>query len=153
MSLSLSSTEFENNSEIPIKYTCDGEDISPPLEWSNIPKGTKSFVLIMDDPDTTNGMWDHWIVYNISTEITKLEENIKTLVEPTKLGLNSWRVKEYGGPCPPSGEHHYYFKLYALNNILPLPEGASRLHIENAMEQHILEQAVLIGRYTRTKNT
>ncbi len=149
MSLSLRSPAFEHDTEIPKKYTCDGNDISPPHEWSNAPTGTKSFVLIMDDPDATSGTWDHWIVYNISIEVTKLEEKISIFPEPAKLGLNSWRLKEYAGPCPPSGEHHYYFKLYALNNIIPLSEGASKLHVENAMEQHILEQAVLIGRYSR----
>lgn len=152
MEFTLTSQSFDNNALIPSIYTCDGKNISPPLEWIHAPEGTKSFVLIMYDPDAPMGTWDHWIVYNIPIGTTKLEEGIKEFPVPAKVGVNSWELKGYGGPCPPSGEHRYYFKLYAINSILPLRGGSSKSHVENAMEQHVLDQAVLIGRYERTSN-
>lgn len=153
MGLSLISNAFKNNSEIPTKYTCDGENISPPLEWNNTPDETQSCVLIMDDPDAANETWNHWIIYNIQIGINKLEEGIKILPKAAKLGENSWKIRKYRGPCPSLGEHRYYFKLYALNKILPLIEGASKSQVENAMEHYVLDHAVLIGRYTRIRST
>src|SRR5207248_6983226 len=118
--MKLISTEFSEGKEIPIKYTCDGEDIAPPLSWTNEPKETKSFVLIMNDPDAPVGNWDRWIVYNIPAETHVLASNT-SLPKGTLEGLNSWGKSQYGGPCPPDRRHRYFFKLYALDITLNLP--------------------------------
>ncbi|WP_341793198.1 MULTISPECIES: YbhB/YbcL family Raf kinase inhibitor-like protein [unclassified Rickettsia] len=156
MTFELISTAFNNKERIPDKFTCKGENISPALEWKNAPLGTKSFALIMDDPDAPIeiappiGVWDHWIIYNIPASILKLSEGkidaaIKTL-------NNSWKEKQYGGPCPPPGKaHRYFFKLYALKAYLELDENASKQDLLSAIEEHILGKTELIGIYSIDK--
>ncbi|NMC54107.1 MAG: YbhB/YbcL family Raf kinase inhibitor-like protein [Chloroflexi bacterium] len=142
------SPAFEQNAGIPELYTCKGEDISPPLRWSGVPDGTVSLVLIMDDPDAPVGTWDHWVLFNLPANTSELAEDAQAYPEGTRLGRNSWKRNEYGGPCPPGGaRHRYYFKLYALDVLLDLPEGAGKAQIEAAMRNHILAQAELIGIY------
>lgn len=138
---------FANNKRIPEKYTCDGEDISPPIELIDIPKNAESLVLIVDDPDAPKETWDHWILFNISPQIKKIEEN--SIPRGAVQGKNSWNNSNYAGPCPPSGTHRYFFKLYALNTILDLDENAAKADVENAMEGHVINVAELIGLYSR----
>ena len=148
----IKSSAFVEGGMIPSKYTCDERDISPPLEWKDVPAGVKSFALICDDPDAPGGIWVHWVVYNIPSNISRLEENIKP--EPgaknTMLqGSNSWSRTGYGGPCPPSGTHRYYFKLYALDEMLSLKPGMSKMQLLDAMKGHVLAEAQLMGKYKR----
>jgi len=150
MALTLTSPQFVNEKSIPSRYTCDAENVSIPLNWENAPKNTKSLVLIMDDPDSSNGTWDHWLIFNIPPTIHSLNENLQNLPAGAKAGRNSDGKNIYGGPCPPDGEHRYFFKLYALDTIIDLPEGSTKAEIENAIQSHILEQAQLIGKYKRT---
>lgn len=145
--MKLTSPAFGNNLPIPSKYTCDGEDINPPLEISEVPEGTQSLVLIMDDPDAPVGIWDHWVVWNINPSIISIEEN--SVPEGAVQGMNSFGKQPYGGPCPPSGTHHYHFKLYALDTKLELDPSSKKEDVEKAMEDHILEQAELVGLYQR----
>ncbi|TAL49111.1 YbhB/YbcL family Raf kinase inhibitor-like protein [Patescibacteria group bacterium] len=151
--LKLTSPVFEENGTIPSKYTCDGEDINPPLEISGIPADAKSLALIMDDPDAPRGIWDHWVVFNIRpTTDDQQQKSYRILegVEPEGIaGNNSWPKKGYGGPCPPSGTHRYFFKLYALDVMLDLPAGSSKGEVESAMRGHILDQIELVGLYAR----
>ncbi|MDP2855727.1 MAG: YbhB/YbcL family Raf kinase inhibitor-like protein [bacterium] len=146
MKIKLTSSAFENNQLIPAKYTCDGKDVNPPLRISEVPAGAQSLVLIVDDPDAPRGIWDHWIVYNINPQNTPIEEN--SVPEGSIQVVNSFGKKFYGGPCPPSGTHHYYFKLYALDTKLE-QDISSKKELENAMENHILAQSELIGLYQR----
>lgn len=150
--MEISSLAFKNGSYLPIRYTCDGENISPPLEFHNVCKLAKSLVLIFDDPDAPNGTWIHWILYNLPPTIQKLDENIQILPQGTKSGLNSWGKIGYGGACPPNGEHRYKFKIYALDFILNLEEGASLSAVEKAMDGHIIEMATLTSPYKRSFN-
>ncbi len=148
----LTSTAFEYEDTIPVTYTCDGEDISPPLTWSEPPAGTAAFALIMDDPDAPAGTWVHWVLYNLPAETRSLPAGIPTDAERpdgSRHGRNSWRRLGYGGPCPPRGTHRYYFKLYALDTSLDLPTGATKEDLLQAMEGHILAQAILMGTYSR----
>ena len=155
--LTLTSSIFENNGLIPPKYTCDGDDTNPPLNVEGIPEGTKSLVLIVDDPDVPKEvnpaqMWDHWVVFNIPVSVGNLE--IEEGKEPNGIGgNNSWEKTGYGGPCPPTEyeptEHRYFFKLYALDTMLDLPEGAVKKDVEVAMDGHVLEQTELIGKFDR----
>ena len=154
MPFELTSTAFANGDPIPVKYSCDGEDISPPLAWADPPKGTQSFALIMDDPDAPVGTWDHWIVFNIPANTYGLEEDlpitgINQVPEFISIAKNSWSRNDYGGPCPPGGTHRYFFKLYALDIILSLDENADKSQVLAAMEGHILAEAELMGTYTR----
>jgi Raf kinase inhibitor-like YbhB/YbcL family protein len=144
--MKLSSSAFENNETIPSEYTCDGADVSPPLSFSNVPKNTKSLALIMDDPDAPMGTWVHWLVWNIPVNTTGFSkgENITYL-----QGKNDFGRYDYGGPCPPSGTHRYFFKLYALDVMLQLNKGSTKKQLESAMSGHILEEAQLIGTYAR----
>ncbi len=142
--MKISSPEFEHNEMIPSQFTCDGEDINPTLIIEDIPLETKSLALIVDDPDAPMGTWVHWVVYDIPVTNQIQEDSI-----PGKQGMNDFRKKDYGGPCPPSGTHRYFFKLYALDQELNLDEGLSKRDAENAMEGHILAQAELIGLYKR----
>jgi len=152
MALELTSESFEHNAVIPQKYTCDGQDISPQLKWDNVPEGTRAFAMICDDPDAPMGTWDHWIVFNIPVDTTEFPEDIRLLPDGTKEGNNSWNRTGYGGPCPPDREHRYMFKLYALDTVLELDDGASKSELEAVMKGHILAQAELIGRYNRPQN-
>ncbi len=151
-SLTLKSPAFENNSSIPQKYTCDGENINPPLEIDNIPSSAESLVLIMDDPDAPAGTWVHWTIWNIPAKTQQLDENSK--LEGIE-GMTSFGKPGYGGPCPPpaspnrgeSGTHHYIFRLYALDTTLDLPSSTSKNNLEKAMEGHTLEKTELVGLY------
>jgi Raf kinase inhibitor-like YbhB/YbcL family protein len=146
----LTSTAFDPGNPIPSKYTCDGEDISPPLRWSDPPQGTQSFALFADDPDADG--WIHWVLYNLPAEARTLPEAIPPdaeLSDGSLHGKNSWGRLDYGGPCPPSGAHHYSFTLYALDTVLALAAGAGKGQLFEAMEGHILAQTELIGVYTR----
>jgi Raf kinase inhibitor-like YbhB/YbcL family protein len=150
--MQITSPAFSENSMVPAKYTCDGQDISPPLEWKDSPAGTKSLALICDDPDAPMGTWVHWVAYNISPNITKLDENVrpeKELKNGMRQGNNHWPKIGYGGPCPPGGTHRYYFKLYALDNIPDLKPGATKAQLLQAMKGHILAEAQLMGKYAR----
>jgi len=145
--LQLVSPAFKHNEFIPEKYTCDGKDINPPLLIENIPSGTKSMALIVDDPDAPAGTWVHWVVWNISPDTKEMKES--SVPEGAQQGVNDFRKHEYGGPCPPSGTHRYFFKLYALDTMLNLGSKAKKSDIEQAMKGHILEKTELIGRYRR----
>lgn len=147
MNLHLTSQAFKENERIPSKYTCDGENISPPLRWEKAPTGTKSLVLIVDDPDAPRKTWTHWVVYNIPSECIESQEG----KSPTGSleGNGDYNVIGYKGPCPPSGLHHYHFKLYALDTKLNLEQGASKEEVEKAMNSHIIATSELIGTYSR----
>jgi Raf kinase inhibitor-like YbhB/YbcL family protein len=142
--MKLSSPEFEHNQAIPAKFTCQGKDVSPALVIEDIPKEAKALSLIVDDPDAPMGTWVHWVLYDIPLT-DRIEENSI----PGKQGLNDFGRKNYGGPCPPSGEHRYFFKIYALDKKLDLPEGVSKQDLEEEMSGHILDQAELIGLYEK----
>lgn len=142
----ITSPAFGHNQPIPAKYTCDGADLIPPLDFAEVPTGTKSLALIMDDPDAPRGTWDHWLVFDLTPETKGIAEG----TEPKGThGLNSSGDLKYGGPCPPNGQHRYVFKLYALDSVLGLEEGSSKRKIETAMQSHILDQAELVGVYAR----
>ena len=146
----LKSSAFKNNETIPAKYTCDGENVNPLLEIKNPPAETKSFILIMDDPDATRGgTWDHWIMWNIDAKTQYVSEDSAPM--GAVQGKTSFGYEKYGGPCPPKGSapHHYNFKLYALNAKLNLPDGSSKADVERAMQGHVLAETVLIGLYAR----
>lgn len=140
----ITSSAFENNGLIPSKFTCDGNDVNPPLKIEGVPEETQSLVLIVDDPDAPMGTWDHWIVWNIPpTE--EIEEDSVPGVE----GLNDFNKHSYGGPCPPSGIHRYFFKAYALDTKLDLDPNSRKEDVERALEEHILSRGELIGLYRR----
>jgi hypothetical protein len=152
MTFEITSAAFAPQASIPVKYTCDGQDISPPLSWSDPPPGTESFALICDDPDAPVGTWVHWVLFNIPADKRSLPESVPAraqLSDGSLHGRNSWRRRDYGGPCPPSGTHRYVFKLYALDARLSLKAGATKKQLLKAMEGHILAQAELIGTYSR----
>lgn len=152
MALSLMSTGFQAGEAIPLKYSCDGEDISPPLAWSEPPPGTQSFALIFDDPDAPGGTWVHWVLFNIPAAARSLPEAISpdpTLADGSTHGTSSFRSLGYGGPCPPGGTHRYFFKLYALDAVLDLESGAKKADLEAAMGGHVLGQSELMGTYGR----
>jgi Raf kinase inhibitor-like YbhB/YbcL family protein len=144
----LISTAFEQGGPIPAKYSCKGEDISPSLAWGDPPTGTQSLALIMDDPDAPSGTWDHWIMLDISTDLRELPEGIKAGDLGVIFGKNSWGRSDYGGPCPPSGTHRYFFKLYALDTTLNLDETAGKSQVMAAMEGHVLAEADLMGTFS-----
>ena len=150
--MKITSTAFEHEGMIPETFSCKGEDISPPLKWEDAPAGTKSFALICDDPDAPMGTWDHWLLFNIPASVTELQEDIPAqseLSNNARHGRNSWGRTDYGGPCPPSGTHRYFFKFYALDILLGLKPGASKKEIMKAMENHILAKAELMGKFRR----
>ena len=151
-SFTLSSPVFAQGAAIPAQFTCDGADKSPPLTWTGAPAGVQSFALIMDDPDAPIGTWVHWVIFNIPASTTDLPATIgpdPTLEDGSIQGLNSWRRVGYGGPCPPRGQHRYFFKLYALDTMLALRSSATKTDLLRAMEGHILAQAELMGVYRR----
>ncbi|MCG6944127.1 MAG: YbhB/YbcL family Raf kinase inhibitor-like protein [Deltaproteobacteria bacterium] len=158
MSLEITSPAFSPNKEIPAKYTCDGEDISPALEWSGLPEGTKSIALIVDDPDAPDPAapkmtWVHWVLYNIPPGATGLPEAVKPqdLPKGTKEGLNDWKRTGYGGPCPPIGRHRYFHKLYALDAVLPDLGKPTKKDLEKAIQAHILAKAEMVGTYQHNR--
>ena len=145
--MKLSSPAFENNQAIPSQYSCDGQDINPPLKISEAPENAASLVLIMDDPDAPMGTWVHWLVWNINPQTTEIAEN--NVPAGAVEGTTSFGRTGYGGPCPPSGTHRYFFKIYALDTKLDLSIEADKEKLEEAMDGHILAQAELIGLYSR----
>lgn len=153
MALEIKSPVFKEGGSIPPQYTCKGSDISPPLSWSGVPKGTKSMALICDDPDAPGMTWVHWVVYNISPDKSGLKENLAksgTLPDGTLQGITDFHKVGYGGPCPPPGGHHrYYFKLYALDKKLELKAGATKDILLKSMDGYILEEAQLMGKFKR----
>ncbi len=145
--LKISSPVFENNGNIPAKYTCTGKDVSPPLLIENIPAKAKSLALIVDDPDAPRGTWVHWVLWNISPGTGEIKENS---VPPGAVqGVNDFRLREYRGPCPPSGTHRYFFKVYALDAVLNLSPNSTKEDTEKAMQGHIIGQARIIGLYEK----
>ena len=157
MTLTLTSPSFTHGGEIPRRFTCDGEDVSPALRWSGIPGGTKSLALIVDDPDAPDPtapkmVYVHWVLYNIPPTATGLEEAVEPSELPpgTRIGLNDWKRTGYGGPCPPIGRHRYFHKLYALDTLLPPLKSETKAEVEAAMRGHILGHAELVGTYIRT---
>lgn len=157
MGLILTSTAFEHNGEIPRRYTCDGDDVSPPLAWSGVPEATQSLVLIVDDPDAPDPAapkltWVHWLVYNIPPDAGGLPEAVlsKQLPGEAREGVNNWNRLGYGGPCPPIGRHRYFHKLYALDVSLGDLQQPDKARLEAAMADHILAAAEWVGTYQRT---
>jgi hypothetical protein len=154
--MELTSTAFTNEGRIPKKYTCEGDDLSPPLRWSGAPEGTKSFALIVDDPDAPDPaapkmVYVHWVLGNIPASASGLDENASRsrLPDGTITGVNDWKKAEWGGPCPPIGRHRYFFKLYALDTMLSGLSSPSKKDLEAAMQGHILAQAQLMGTYQK----
>jgi Raf kinase inhibitor-like YbhB/YbcL family protein len=152
MSMTLTSAAFVHEGTIPSRHTCDGEDLSPPLAFGGVPGGTKSLVLLCDDPDAPAGVWDHWVLFNLSPGTPGLPEGLPagaSYADGSLSGKNSWGRLGYGGPCPPKGIHRYYFSLYALDGLLDLPSGTSKKDVLVAAKGHILASATLMGRYSR----
>ena len=145
-SMIITSSAFKNNSKIPSKYTCDGENINPPLEFSDIPKETNSLVLIMDDPDAPSKTWVHWVLYSIPPSTAKIGEN--SAAEGIQ-GITDFGTEGYGGPCPPSGTHRYFFKLYALDTILDAPSGLTKQQVLEKVRDHVIEETELVGLYNK----
>ncbi|MGB5179638.1 MAG: YbhB/YbcL family Raf kinase inhibitor-like protein [Gammaproteobacteria bacterium] len=158
MALILRSTAFFHGAGIPSKYSCEGADISPPLEWTGVPETARSLVLIVDDPDAPDPRapkmtWVHWVLYNLPTDIAGLAEGVSsdTLPKGTEAGLNDWKKTAYGGPCPPIGSHRYFHKLYALDTVLKGLHQATKATVEAAMKGHILAQTELVGTYEKSR--
>ena len=157
MTLTLSATAFTNDNEIPSKYTCEGDDISPALEWTGVPDQTRSLVLIVDDPDAPDPRapkmtWVHWVLYNIPPDTTGLPEGITSVDLPhgTEEGLNDWKITGYGGPCPPIGRHRYFHKLYALDTVIKGMDKPTKAQLEAAMSGHIIAKTELVGTYKKS---
>jgi len=146
--MQLTSPDFQHNGNIPARFTCQGDDVSPTLQIASVPEGAKSLVLIVDDPDAPMGNWDHWVVFNILPDVTRISEGTVPAA-PAVLGWNDFGRVEWGGPCPPSGTHRYFFKLYALDTMLSLRKGARKKDVEKAIQGHILEKTELIGLYKK----
>jgi Raf kinase inhibitor-like YbhB/YbcL family protein len=158
MTLVINSPAFSAGGDIPRTYTCDGGDISPALEFSGLPAATESLVLIVDDPDAPDPRaprmtWVHWVLYNIPPSATGLPDNVgpSELPPGTREGVNDWQRTGYGGPCPPIGRHRYFFKLYALDTVLPDLERPTKARLEKAMHDHIIARAELVGGYQRPR--
>lgn len=156
MAMTLTSPAFFHKDDIPAEYTCDGLDVTPPLEWSGVPAEAKSLVLIVEDPDAPDPAapkmtWVHWVLYNLPPTTTSFDEGIISADLPpgTLEGINSWQQKGYGGPCPPIGKHRYFFKILALDIVLDDLGGPSTKQLEKAMAGHVLDQAELVGLYQR----
>lgn len=152
MDFNIKSEAFSDKGEIPVKYTCKGMDITPPLSWSGTPAGTKSYAIIADDPDAPMGTWVHWVMWNIPAEAKGLPENLSKstkLPDGSMQGVTDFKRNGYGGPCPPSGTHRYFFKLYALDTLLNLQSSADKTTLEAAMEGHILAKATLMGIFSK----
>jgi len=157
MSLELTSPAFEPGGPIPSRYTCEGEDISPELRWRGVPPGTRSLVLIVDDPDAPDPAapkmtWVHWLLVNLPADSSGLPEGVDSagLPKGTVRGLNDWKRTGYGGPCPPIGRHRYFHKLYALDRELPATDGLTKAAVEKAMRSHVLATAELVGTYEKS---
>ena len=156
MALALSSSSFADQGEIPTRFTCEGDDVSPALAWSGVPAGTKSLALIVDDPDAPDPRapkmtWVHWVVYDLPPSATSLPEAARALPSGARDGLNDWKRTGYGGPCPPIGRHRYFHKLYALDTVLPDLGAATKAQVEEAMKGHVLDRAELVGTYQKAR--
>jgi Raf kinase inhibitor-like YbhB/YbcL family protein len=158
MTLKITSSAFPHGGDIPRRYTCDDQDVSPPLQWSGVPERTKSLVLIVDDPDAPDPaapkrVYVHWVLYDIPTAITRIDENGEAAVTRAgaRQGTNDWDRTGYGGPCPPIGRHRYFFKLYALDASLGDLGAATKREVEQAMREHVVESAEIMGTYQRSK--
>jgi hypothetical protein len=158
MAFALRSPAFAQQGEIPVRFTCEGEDVSPPLEWSDPPEGTESFALIVDDPDAPDPRapritWVHWVLYDLPASARSLPEAVAPAALPagTRQGKNDWKRTGYGGPCPPIGRHRYFHKLYALDAALGDLGAATKAEVERAMQGHALGRAELVGTYERRK--
>lgn len=156
MAFSIQSSEFEHGAAIPKIYTCQGDDISPPISWEGVPEGTQSLALIVHDPDVPSPdkpvrIWVHWVLYNISADTTALSPHMTSAQLPaaTLEGKNDWNRTGYGGPCPPMGRHRYFFRLYALDTMLGDLHQPTRDQLEKAMQGHIIAEAELIGTYKK----
>jgi Raf kinase inhibitor-like YbhB/YbcL family protein len=152
MAIKVTSAAFKDGEIIPKQYTCDGNDISPPLTWSGAPQETKSIALICDDPDAPMGTWVHWVLFNLPPASNALPAEVssaRVLDNGAKHGKNDFRRFGYGGPCPPGGTHRYYFKVYALDSVLDLDPGITKADLVKAMQSHILAEGQLMGRYKR----
>lgn len=159
--LVLKSPNFEHMSSIPTRYTCDGDNVSPALQWYGVPKETKSLVLIFDDPDIPAGIknssgepiavWDHWVLFNIPASVVELPEDVRDLPKGTRCGKLSNGGEEYHGPCPPDKRHNYFFKLYALNGFLSLESEVTKTEVEAAMKGYVIGEAQLVGTYDRPR--
>jgi Raf kinase inhibitor-like YbhB/YbcL family protein len=150
--LELTSDAFNDGDPIPLKFSCDGDDISPQLAWSGVPEETLSFALIVDDPDAPVGTWVHWVLYNIPAETRSLQSAVKSqsdLPSGTQVGENDWGEISYGGPCPPSGTHRYFFKLFALDTILDLENGVTSNALQEVLTGHVIVRTELMGTYAR----
>ena len=145
--LTLSSPAFQQDGHIPSKFTCDGADVNPALMIGSVPTGAKSLALIVDDPDAPSGTWVHWVVWNLSPDTREIREH--SVPSGASQGVTNFRKRAYGGPCPPSGTHRYFFKLYALDTTLGLGTDSTKAVLEKAMEGHILARSELIGLYSR----
>lgn len=144
----ISSPAFENNGTIPPQYTCTGKNLIPPLTWNKIPANTQSFAITVTDPDAPAGVWTHWVIYNIPVQVNAIAEGMPSPPKGSVVLNNSWSHAQYDGPCPPSGTHHYWFVIYALDTALNLDPNAKRQDLENSMQNHILGKANLLGLYT-----
>ncbi len=158
MSFTLTSSAFAEGHDIPIDHTCEAGDVSPPLAWSGIPAGTKSLALIVDDPDAPDPdapkmTWVHWVLYNLPPDTKGLHQAVEAdeLPPGTREGKNDWKRVGYGGPCPPIGRHRYFFKLFALDTMLPDLSQPTKAQLEKAMDGHVLAKAELIGLYQKTR--
>ena len=158
MSLTLTSAAFQHEGEIPSRYTCEGDDISPALSWVEVPAGAASLALVMDDPDAPDPKapkmtWVHWVLYNIPASATGFKEGIspQDLPSGTFEGLNDWKRTGWGGPCPPKGRHRYFFKLYALDTVLPDLHHPTKSKLETSMDGHVVAKTELIGTYEKGK--
>ncbi|QKS29922.1 MAG: hypothetical protein FAZ92_00310 [Accumulibacter sp.] len=154
MDMSITSSAFAHNGSIPKLHTCEGRNVSPPLAWNGVPGGTKSLVLIVDDPDAPDPAaprrtWVHWLLYNLPASTSGLPEAVESLPAGTLDGLNDWQRAGYGGPCPPIGRHRYFHKLYALDVVLPDLQRPNRKSLEQAMQGHVLAEAQLVGTYEK----
>lgn len=144
--LAISSPAFDADGTIPSKYTCDGKDVNPPLQVGQIPQGTRSLAVIVDDPDAPSGTWVHWVMWNVP-----VASEIKEADAPGVQGMNDFSKHRYNGPCPPNGVHRYFYKVYALDDVLNIPVSSDKGDLERAMAPHVLAQGELVGRYSRTR--
>ncbi|MFC1854805.1 YbhB/YbcL family Raf kinase inhibitor-like protein [Candidatus Dependentiae bacterium] len=148
--INVSSSAFSDGDTLPINYTCEGKDISPPISWSNLPPNTKSVALVCDDPDAPMGTWVHWVLFNIPVNVTSLEEGVdETTISGVVRGNNSWNRVGYGGACPPSGKHRYIFRVYAFDTTLSIKEGSTKIELADAMKGHVLGEGELMSKYAR----
>jgi Raf kinase inhibitor-like YbhB/YbcL family protein len=154
MEIKITSPAFEDGGMIPSKYTCDGEDISPPLHWEAVPDGTVSIAIISDDPDAPMGTWVHWVLFNLPPDTKELKEKFpddETLADGTRQGITDFGATGYGGPCPPSGTHRYFFKIYALDKKIDVATIVDKAQLLQEMEGHIIGQGQLMGKYQRQR--